>query len=281
MKDQNACWYKTGSPPPLLSKNVVLKLIPVKSMVMLSVKTGKESKSKKVVIKIDQVNVVNLGNEIRSGVMPLIVQRKFMAPKIEAAPETCRLKITSLKASLFTDPIKRISESGSNQKLTLFILGKAMSGAPIIRGANQLPNPPIKAGITTKKIIMEAWLVIITLYKWLFPFNNAELGLKSACLIYKESVMLARPEKPAKIKYNSPISLWLQEKADILSRLLGKVSRDSLEKQKYDSNMLSQISLIIYVALYTMHANLVFFKMFLPYIITHTIFVLLSILKNK
>jgi len=36
-------------------------------------------------------------------------------------------------------------------KLTLFIRGKAMSGAPIISGTIQLPNPPKVAGMTTKK----------------------------------------------------------------------------------------------------------------------------------
>merc|ERR1719285_249784 len=30
-----------------------------------------------------------------------------------------------------------------------------MSAAPSIRGTNQLPNPPIKIGITMKKIIMK------------------------------------------------------------------------------------------------------------------------------
>jgi hypothetical protein len=44
-----------------------------------------------------------------------------------------------------------IKEGGNNQKLILFILGNAISGAPIIKGTNQLPNPPIKAGITKKK----------------------------------------------------------------------------------------------------------------------------------
>ena len=29
-----------------------------------------------------------------------------------------------------------------------------MSGAPIIRGTNQFPNPPIKIGITMKKIMI-------------------------------------------------------------------------------------------------------------------------------
>ena len=38
----------------------------------------------------------------------------------------------------------------------LFILGKAISGAPIINGTNQLPKPPINTGITTKKIIRKA-----------------------------------------------------------------------------------------------------------------------------
>jgi len=35
----------------------------------------------------------------------------------------------------------------------LFIRGNAMSGAPIISGTNQFPKPPIKVGITIKKII--------------------------------------------------------------------------------------------------------------------------------
>jgi hypothetical protein len=38
-----------------------------------------------------------------------------------------------------------------------------MSGAPIIRGINQLPKPPIMMGITMKKIITKAWAVTMTL----------------------------------------------------------------------------------------------------------------------
>jgi len=41
--------------------------------------------------------------------------------------------------------------------------GKAISGAPIINGTNQLPNPPIMIGMTIKKIITKAWAVTITL----------------------------------------------------------------------------------------------------------------------
>jgi len=51
---------------------------------------------------------------------------------------------------------KNLREGGSNQNLKLFIRGNAISGPPIIRGINQLPNPPIKIGITIKKIIINA-----------------------------------------------------------------------------------------------------------------------------
>lgn len=54
-------------------------------------------------------------------------------------------------------------EGGSSQKLMLFIRGKAISGAPIISGTSQFPNPPIIIGITIKKIITNAWAVTTTL----------------------------------------------------------------------------------------------------------------------
>lgn len=38
-----------------------------------------------------------------------------------------------------------------------------MSGVASIRGISQLPNPPIRIGITKKKIIMNAWAVTIEL----------------------------------------------------------------------------------------------------------------------
>lgn len=54
-------------------------------------------------------------------------------------------------------------DGGRSQKLILFMRGNAMSGAPIIRGTSQFPNPPIMMGITIKKIITKAWAVTITL----------------------------------------------------------------------------------------------------------------------
>ena len=53
------------------------------------------------------------------------------------------------------DAINKIKATGSNQKEILFIRGNAMSGAPIIIGTNQLPNPPIIAGITIKNIMIK------------------------------------------------------------------------------------------------------------------------------
>jgi len=52
---------------------------------------------------------------------------------------------------------------GRSQKEKLFSRGKAISGAPSIRGASQLPKPPIMVGITKKKIMMKAWAETIVL----------------------------------------------------------------------------------------------------------------------
>jgi len=49
-----------------------------------------------------------------------------------------------------------MNEGGINQKLILFKRGNAISGPPINNGTNQLPKPPIKAGITMKKIMIKA-----------------------------------------------------------------------------------------------------------------------------
>ena len=51
----------------------------------------------------------------------------------------------------------------SSQKLMLLRRGKAMSGAPIMIGTNQLPKPPIKAGMIRKKTMIRPWPVITTL----------------------------------------------------------------------------------------------------------------------
>ena len=66
-------------------------------------------------------------------------------------------------ASTIDEESRSRKDGGRSQKLMLFIRGNAMSGAPIINGTNQFPNPPIIIGITIKKIITKAWAVTITL----------------------------------------------------------------------------------------------------------------------
>ena len=54
----------------------------------------------------------------------------------------------------------------SSQKLMLFRRGKAMSGAPIMIGTNQLPKPPIIAGMTMKKIMISPCAVTVAFQAW-------------------------------------------------------------------------------------------------------------------
>ena len=110
---------------------------------------------------------------------------KLTAPKIEAIPAKCKLKMAkstdgpewawTLERGGYTvqpvpapdstieDETSNNNAGGNNQKLILFIRGKAISGAPTIKGTNQFPKPPIKMGITIKKIIINACAVTITL----------------------------------------------------------------------------------------------------------------------
>lgn len=117
--------------------------------------------------------------------MLIMVVMKLIAPRIEDTPARCREKMVRsteapacarfpakggytvqpvpAPASTIEDAINNKKEGGSSQKLILFIRGKAISGAPIIRGTSQFPNPPIIIGITMKKIITKAWAVTNTL----------------------------------------------------------------------------------------------------------------------
>ena len=61
------------------------------------------------------------------------------------------------------DITSSVNEAGSSQNEMLFMRGKAMSGAPIMIGTNQLPKPPISAGMTMKKIMMTPCAVMNTL----------------------------------------------------------------------------------------------------------------------
>jgi hypothetical protein len=138
------------------------------------------------------VNVTaQTNNGIRSSFIPLdrifiTVVIKFTAPRIDEAPARCNEKMAistdgpacamflasggytvhpvPAPFSTAADETSRIKEGGSSQNLMLFSRGNAISGAPSIRGSNQLPNPPINTGITKKKIIRNACAVTNVLY---------------------------------------------------------------------------------------------------------------------
>lgn len=153
---------------------------------MQPAKTGKDNNNNKAVNKTDQQN-----NGINSKSIPRqrifnIVTIKFTAPAMDDTPAICREYIAKstdapecdkppdnggytvqpvpTPDSTKLETTKKNKDIGNNQKLKLFNLGKAMSGAPINIGTNQLPNAPISKGITIKKIIVNACAVIITLY---------------------------------------------------------------------------------------------------------------------
>ena len=155
---------------------------------MAPAKTGRDSRSRKAVIRTAHTKRGSLCLNIPGARLLKIVAIKLIAPIIDEAPDRCRLKIARstegpecawilLSGGYTVHPVpappstradvrRRISDGGSSQKLILFLRGKALSGAPILLGTKKLPNPPIRIGITIKKIIRKACAVIITLYSW-------------------------------------------------------------------------------------------------------------------
>ena len=168
--NQKRCWYSNGSPPDALSKNDVLKFRSVNNIVIAPARTGKLNNNKKAVIRIDQTNKGNLFISIPRHRILNIVTIKFIAPAIDDTPAKCNEKIpasteapewakTPLNGgykvqpeptpdSIKLDKDNKANDGGNNHKEILFILGNAISGAPIIIGTNQLPKPPTITGIT-------------------------------------------------------------------------------------------------------------------------------------
>ena len=70
---------------------------------------------------------------------------------------------TPAPSPTIVEPSSSANDGTSSQKLMLFMRGNAMSGAPIISGTNQLPKPPIIAGMTMKKIMISPCAVMMTL----------------------------------------------------------------------------------------------------------------------
>jgi hypothetical protein len=92
-----------------------------------------------------------------------------------------------------------VRAGGSNQKLMLLSRGNAMSGAPIISGMNQLPKPPMSAGITEKKIISSPCDVMIVFHSW--PSVTTWLpGKLSWARMISDRMPPTRPPTTAKLR---------------------------------------------------------------------------------
>lgn len=163
----------------------MLKFRSVSSIVIAPASTGSAKRSKIAVIITDHTNKGVFSKFILGHRMFMMVLIKLIAPSSEDTPARWSEKITrstegpvwnaaELKGGYTVHPVpappsiivlrsSNISEDIKNQNLKLFIRGNDMSGAPIINGTSQLPNPPIKMGITMKKIIMNACPVTIEL----------------------------------------------------------------------------------------------------------------------
>ena len=88
--------------------------------------------------------------------------------------------------------------------------GNAMSGAPIISGTIQLPNPPIIAGITMKKIMIRPCAVVNTLNRWA-SWKICRPGCCSSMRIATDRHAPITPPMIANTRYIVPMSLWFVE----------------------------------------------------------------------
>ena len=134
-----------------------------------------------------------------------MVVMKLIAPKIEEKPAANRPIMMKSKAGpgapvvdkggYITQPppnplpeappgtpkliMRHIKATGRSQKERLFIRGKAISGAPIMIGTNQFPKPPIRAGITIKKIMIRPCMEAQTLNSWPFSTKSSPVDPNS------------------------------------------------------------------------------------------------------
>ena len=164
---------------------MVLRFRSVKSIVIPAARTGSDRRRRTAVTSTDQTNRGVWYWEMAGGFMLMVVVMKLIAPRIDETPAKCSEKIVRstdapawarfparggytvhpvpAPASTPEEASSNRNDGGRSQKLILFIRGNAMSGAPIIRGTSQFPNPPMRIGITIKKIITKAWSVTIIL----------------------------------------------------------------------------------------------------------------------
>ena len=145
---------------------------------MAPAKTGRDKRSKTVVVLAAHKKRVIRSRRRPSGRLFKMVVIKLRAPRIDETPARCSEKIAkSTEGPLWAvlpdrggytvHPVptpfstrelhrSKIRAGGSSQNLILLRRGNIISGPESIKGISQLPNPPIIIGITRKKIIKNA-----------------------------------------------------------------------------------------------------------------------------
>lgn len=92
-KNQNRCWYNRTSPPPAVSKKLVLKLRSVNNIVRPLANTGNDNNINIAVISIDHVNSVSWVYDIPLVRIFIIVTIKFIVLSIDDIPDRCNENI--------------------------------------------------------------------------------------------------------------------------------------------------------------------------------------------
>lgn len=92
-KNQNRCWYSTGSPPPEGSKKEVFRFRSVRSIVIAPARTGRDRRRRIVVILTDQMNKGTRSIRYPWTRRLITVVMKLIEPRIEDVPARCREKI--------------------------------------------------------------------------------------------------------------------------------------------------------------------------------------------
>lgn len=155
-KNQNKCWYKTGSPPEAASKKLVLKFLSVNNIVKPEANTGNDNNNNTAVITIAQLNNVNFEYVIPLVLIFITVTMKFIAPNKEDIPDICNENITISTLgpecdcildkggytvqpvpgpdSTNVDATANNNDGTNNQNEILFNLAKLISAQPNIKG---------------------------------------------------------------------------------------------------------------------------------------------------
>src|SRR6185312_15606493 len=180
-KNQNTCWYITGSPPAAALKKLVPKKRSNSIIVTAPASTGITAITRNEVISHDQQNI-GIFKRSRPGARRLrIVAMILIEPRMDEMPIRWIAKIMKAMASppcstsggYIVQPAagappgmknvdsSRMNANGSIQNDRLFKRGSAMSGAPICIGIIQFARPTnsIRNENDRYSVPMSLWLV--------------------------------------------------------------------------------------------------------------------------